>query len=350
MDGTVMYKIASLSSVWVTFDTYETDIANVEVGDNVTFSVESYPGEIFEAEVTYIDPTLDPQSRTATVRAEADNPNRRLKPEMLAEGVVSSDIGKGQEQLLVPKSAVLWTGERSVVYVKKPNTSLPTFEFREVVLGQRVGDRYVVKSGLQSGEEVVTHGNFKIDSAAQLAGKASMMNKNPSGTMPAGHDHGSMEMETSKADTIEKSHQHTDHLSSLVEHYLAMKDALSGDRFEEAQEKLTGFREEVTQSAEEHAAIYEEHHAAMVQALEVGAQSRNIQELRSAFADISDHLVKTLENQDYSGKELYWQYCPMAENQEGANWISEQKDISNPYMGGKMPTCGSTEKKITQES
>lgn len=355
MEGTVMYKIANLSSVWVTFDAYETDIANVEVGDNVTFGVESYPGETFEAEVTYIDPTLDPQSRTATIRAEAENPNRRLKPEMLAEGIVFSDVEGGREQLLVPKSAVLWTGERSVVYVKKPNTTQPTFEFREVVLGQRVGDRYVVKSGLQSGEEVVTHGNFKIDSAAQLAGKASMMNQNPDGAMPRGHDHGSMEIETSKADTTEKSHQHSEHLSALVNHYLAIKNALSNDQFEEAQAQLEGFRNEVTRSAEmndhpEHSAMHETHHAAMVEAVEAGVQSQNIKELRSAFADISDHLVKALENQGYNGKELYLQYCPMAESQEGANWISDQKGISNPYMGAQMPTCGSTEKMITQES
>ena len=355
MEGTVMYKIANLSSVWVTFDAYETDIANVEVGDNVTFSVESYPGETFEAEVTYIDPTLDPQSRTATVRAEAENPNRMLKPEMLAEGIVSSDVGQGQEQLLVPKSAVLWTGERSVVYVKKQNTSQPTFEFREIVLGQRVGDQYVVKSGLQLGERVVTHGNFKIDSAAQLAGKASMMNKNPDGTMPRGHDHGSMEMETSKADTAEEPHQHTEHLSALVDHYLAMKGALAGDKFEVAKQQLTAFRKEVTQSTAmidhpEHSAMHEKHHAAMMEAVEAGAQSQNIQELRSAFANISDHLVMALENQGYKGKELYLQYCPMAENEDGASWISEQKDISNPYMGTQMPTCGSTEKMLTPGS
>lgn len=206
-----MYKIANLSSVWVTFDAYESDIANIEEGDQISFSVQSYPGETFEANITYIDPTLNSQSHTATVRAEAENPNRRLKPEMLAEGIVSSQVGSGTEQVLVPKSAVLWTGERSVVYVKKPNASQPTFEFREVMLGQRVGDQYVIKSGVEPGEEVVTHGNFKIDSAAQLAGKASMMNQNPDGTKPAGHDHGSMEMETSEADTTEESHQHTEH-------------------------------------------------------------------------------------------------------------------------------------------
>lgn len=208
MEGTVMYKIVNLSSVWLTFDVYESDIANVEAGDRISFSVESYPGETFEAEVTYINPTLDPQTRTATVRAETDNPDRRLKPEMLAEGVLTSKVADGREQLLVPKSAVLWTGERSVVYVKKPDAGKPTFEFREVVLGQRVGDKYVVKSGLRPGEAVVTHGNFKIDSAAQLSGKASMMNQDPDGSKPAGHDHGSEQMDMEPSTAKGGSHQH----------------------------------------------------------------------------------------------------------------------------------------------
>ncbi len=199
MEGTVMYEIANLSTVWVTFEAYEHDLAGLSEGDDVLFTVEAYPGKTFEAEITYIDPTLDPQSRTATVRVETPNPERRLKPQMLAEGVISSEISGGKEQTLIPRSAVLWTGERSVVYVQKPNTEQPTFEFREVELGPRVGDQYVVKSGVEEGEEVVTKGNFKIDSAAQLAGKASMMNKNPDGSKPAGHNHGSME-ETNEQD------------------------------------------------------------------------------------------------------------------------------------------------------
>lgn len=181
--GGVMYKIADLSRLWVIFQAYENDLAALEKGDTVEFTVGAYPGETFNARITYIDPVLNSMKRTVSVRAEVANSNNRLKPEMLAEGVVSSTLDKGTNQLLVPKSAVLWTGERSVVYVKKPNTKQPTFEFREVVLGQRVGDQYVVKSGLEAGEEVVTNGNFKIDSAAQLAGKASMMNQNPDGAM-----------------------------------------------------------------------------------------------------------------------------------------------------------------------
>ncbi|MEL7832703.1 efflux RND transporter periplasmic adaptor subunit [Fodinibius sp. Rm-B-1B1-1] len=182
--GTVMYQMADLSTVWVVFNAYEKDLAVLNTGDDIRFTVESYSGETFEAKVTYIDPTLDSQSRTVKVRSEVQNKNGRLKPQMLAEGVISSVIAEGREQTLIPKSAVLWTGERSVVYVQKPDADRPTFEFREIELGPRVGDRYVIRSGVKAGEKVVTNGNFKIDSAAQLAGKASMMNKNPAEGKP----------------------------------------------------------------------------------------------------------------------------------------------------------------------
>lgn len=346
--GSLMYKIADLSMVWIMFDAYESDLAGLQTGDQVSFSVQAYPGEPFEAEVTYIDPILDSQSRTANIRAEAENPDGRLKPQMLAEGIVSSNIYGGRKQVLIPKSAVLWTGERSVVYVQKPNTSQPTFEFREVILGQRVGDQYIVKSGLQPGEQVVTHGNFKIDSAAQLAGKASMMNQNPDGTMPKGHDHGSIEMETSKADSTNKPHQHTEHLSMLIERYLAVKNALTNDQFEEAKEQLADFREEVMQSAAmnnhpEHSEMHQKHHAAMVKAVGAGSDAETLEQLRTAFIDISENLAKAVQNQGYNKEQLFLQFCPMADNKNGANWISESRVVSNPYMGQKMPTCGSTE-------
>jgi Cu(I)/Ag(I) efflux system membrane fusion protein len=125
--GSVMYKMADLSRLWVMFQAYENDLAGLDKGDSVEFTVGAYPGETFNARITYIDPVLNSIKRTVSVRAEVANPNNRLKPEMLAEGVVSSTLDKGTDQLLVPKSAVLWTGERSVVYVKKPNTEQPTF-------------------------------------------------------------------------------------------------------------------------------------------------------------------------------------------------------------------------------
>jgi len=98
--------------------------------------------------------------------------------------------GHRHDSLLIPASAVLKTGNRAIVYVKVP-VDKPTFEGREIVLGPRVGDQYVVKSGLSAGEKVVAKGNFKIDSAMQILAKPSMMNANPDmdKAQPMNHQH-----------------------------------------------------------------------------------------------------------------------------------------------------------------
>lgn len=177
-EGTVMYTVADLSRLWILFDAYETDLAAVEPGDSVQFTVRSHPGKTFQAEITWVDPFIDPKTRTAAVRAEVDNTDGTLKPEMLARGIVRGGGNEGK-QLLIPRSAVMWTGKRSLVFVRQTEADVPTFEPRLVTLGQRAGDHYVITAGLEEGEQVVTHGNFKLDSAAQLADKLSMMNREP---------------------------------------------------------------------------------------------------------------------------------------------------------------------------
>ena len=99
-----------------------------------------------------------------------------LKPEMYATAEVSAPLQGYKDQITVPQTAVLWTGKRSIVYVKQPDTSTPTFLMREVELGPSLGNAYVILKGLSEGEEVVTNGVFSIDASAQLEGKQSMMN------------------------------------------------------------------------------------------------------------------------------------------------------------------------------
>ena len=100
----------------------------------------------------------------------------------------------------------------------------------------------------------------------------------------------------------------------------------------------------------EHSKMHQQHHAAMVEAVNAGADAKNLEELRSAFIAISDNLAKAVENQGYDERQLYLQYCPMADNKEGASWISENRQIFNPYMGKKMPSCGSTERALSPGS
>ena len=131
----------------------------------------------FVSKIVFVDPVINPTTRTASVRATINNYNKALKPEMFLEGIVNN-VKSNKESVIVPKSAVLWTGERSVVYIKLPNLSTPSFEFREVTLGESNGANYTVLNGLSNGDEVVTNGAFVIDASAQLNNQSSMMNRN----------------------------------------------------------------------------------------------------------------------------------------------------------------------------
>ncbi len=224
--GTPIYTIADLSQVWVMLEAYESDLTWIHYGQPVSFTAESLPGEVFEGVVSFIEPVLNPATRTVRVRVNVDNPEGRLKPEMFVQGHIRSQIATGgrvvhpelagkwispmhpevvkdgpgactvcgmplvpaedlgyvpaqvsdeDKPLIIPKTAPLITGKRAVVYVAVPNTERPSFEGREIVLGPRAGDYYLVTSGLEPDERVVTHGTFKIDSALQVMAKPSMM-------------------------------------------------------------------------------------------------------------------------------------------------------------------------------
>ncbi|MGD2033731.1 MAG: efflux RND transporter periplasmic adaptor subunit [Bacteroidales bacterium] len=182
-EGTPLFQVTDLSRVWVLFEAYESDLPWIKLRDRVKFRIKSLPGEDFEGRVAFIDPVIDPRTRVAQVRLVLGNPELKLKPEMFADGVLTSSIAGNNKDLLIPKTAVLWTGKRAVVYVRVPEREQPVFQYRQIVLGPEAGKFYVVEEGLDEGEEVAVNGVFKIDAAAQLAGKPSMMN--PSFAEPA---------------------------------------------------------------------------------------------------------------------------------------------------------------------
>jgi membrane fusion protein, copper/silver efflux system len=183
-EGTVLFDIADLSKVWIMFDAYESDLQFLHIGEKLTFTLQALPGTNFKGNIIFIDPVIDPVTRVAKVRVETGNQSGILKPEMFATGIVSSVLSEYRENVVIPQSAVLWTGKRSVVYVKEPGSSEPVFKIREVELGPMLGDSYIIAGGLREGEEIVTNGTFSVDAAAQLEGKPSMMNPEGAQTSP----------------------------------------------------------------------------------------------------------------------------------------------------------------------
>jgi membrane fusion protein, copper/silver efflux system len=189
--GDLLYSLADLSSLWVNAHAYESDLHWIKPGSEVSFLVQSIPGTVFKATVDFIQPTLDRSTRSVIVRINVANPDGKLKPGMFIDARLSSEITEydGYTPLLIPASAALITGERGVVYVRKPHTERPTYEPRTVTLGPRAGDFFIVKAGLREGEIVVTEGGFFIDSELQIRGQTSMMQPEGGGAMP-GHQHG----------------------------------------------------------------------------------------------------------------------------------------------------------------
>jgi membrane fusion protein, copper/silver efflux system len=174
-EGSVLYEISDLSRVWVLFDAYESDLPFLKKGDKIDFTIQALPGTDFSGSIMFIDPIIDPVNRVAKVRVEINNPGAKLKPEMFATGIIKSNLEEFKDKLVIPRSAVLWTGKRSIVYVKQPGEE-PVFKMREIELGPMLGESYVITGGLNEGDEIVTQGAFSVDAAAQLEGKPSMMN------------------------------------------------------------------------------------------------------------------------------------------------------------------------------
>jgi Cu(I)/Ag(I) efflux system membrane fusion protein len=163
MAGDALYKIADLSTVWVEGEVFEQDLPSVRLGQRVAAEVEALPGEEFSGRITYIYPTLNPETRTARVRVELPNPGLRLKPGMYATFRLT---GAARAAVLtVPRSAVLATGERSLVFVRRADGML---EPREVVTGAATDTRVEVLRGLAAGETVVASATFLVDAESNL--------------------------------------------------------------------------------------------------------------------------------------------------------------------------------------
>lgn len=160
--NTTVYTIADHSKIWVQVDIYENEISMIKLGQNAKMTLASFPGEVFEGEVKFINPHLNSKTRTVKVRLEFPNPDLRLLPEMYADVILDIPMG---EKLTIPDSAILRTGKKDIVFVDKGNGNI---EIRRVELGPKAGGYYEVLRGLTEGEEVVSRANFLIDSESKI--------------------------------------------------------------------------------------------------------------------------------------------------------------------------------------
>ena len=407
--GMQLYTIADFSTVWAKLDAYESDLAWLKYGQEVEIQTEAYPGDVFKGRIAFIDPVLDAQTRTVKVRVNVPNSDSKLKPEMFVHaqvrssvaaggkvldpklagkwmcpmhpeivkaqpgtcdicgmplekaeslGFVSAQVLKGEKvPLVIPATAPLITGKRAVVYVQVPGKE-GTFEGREIVLGPRAGDFYVVRDGLRESELVVVNGAFKIDSALQILAKPSMMNPEGGGPPPA-HQHGGGTPSgppggSSPAGApapavpgkIEPLGAFKTQLHTVYQAYLMVQEALANDDKEKAASTVETARRaldavDMKLLEEEAHMFWMKHLAPLQKAVKEMTDAKTIEAIRAAFSPFSEELLAVVRAFGTGMNEpVYVLKCTMAFGGRGAVWLQKTSATRNPYFGKAMPQCG----------
>ncbi|WP_370477083.1 efflux RND transporter periplasmic adaptor subunit [Tamlana flava] len=349
--GQPVLKITNLSTVWANFDVYENQIDKFKKGQEVSITTNAYPNKTFKGKVDFIGPILNTKTRTLALRVVLNNKDDVFKPGMFVSAKIESIKNTDNEVLTIPSSAVLWTGERSVVYLK-PNTEQPVFEMREVDLGSRIADTYEVLQGLEAGNEIVTNGTFTVDAAAQLQGKKSMMNKEGSKTI-TGHE-GHLGMESEKAEVvnerIEVPKLFQNQLKNVYNSYIDLKNALVKEELKNAANASKSLLEDLP-NMDMSLLKGDAHNRWMVLEKDIKSsamsisKSSSIKGQRGYFKELSSKLIQAIQSFGVDEK-VYVEYCPMADNNKGAYWLSKEEKVINPYFGSAMLNCGEVKQVI----
>lgn len=415
--GTRIYTIADLTRVWIKLEAYESDLQWLRYGQELEFETEAYPGELFKGRVAFIDPILDAKTRTVKLRVNVDNADGRLKPEMFVRAIVHSKIAEGGRiidaelagkwispmhpeiikdepgtcdvcgmplvraesldfvsvetgdatpPLVIPASAPLKTGKRTLIYLAIPDAP-GRFEGREIVLGPRAGDYYIVKEGLAEGEQLVVHGNFKIDSAMQIVAKPSMMNPAGGGSAPGHHhaEHAGQQLQDTLTVLPEPRSEIKQPVTAMAVpasfraqldpaylSYVKMQAALSRDDLDGAKEAAKSFQADVTRA--DMTLLNGDAHNLWMKELgqlstttEMIGRAKTIDDARFSFALISEGTIAVAKHFGAGDLSLHRFHCPMAFDGRGADWLQVKERTENPFFGSAMFRCGTLEETIT---
>lgn len=439
--GEHIYTVADLNNIWARLDAYESDLTWLHFGQRVELEAEAYPGAIFEGVISFIEPVMDAKTRTVKIRVNVDNAEQKLKPGMFAKATVHSQIARGgkvmdpllagkwiapmhpeivrdapghcpicgmeltraedlgyvsatdeaSKPLVVPATAVLMTGKRAVVYVEVPDADQPTYEGREVVLGPRAKDYYLVEEGLAEGERVVVHGSFKIDSALQIQAKPSMMSmgkeneeepfavkaeeppavgnseppsrptSRPSAENDGSHVHGStgeeppVDADPSRSDHEEHSSAsdpgpgfgspHAE-LNPVYDAYFALYRSMLSEDLAEIKKSFSLLDEAardvvLTGATDQGRRIWNRASRQVRDATSGGSKSVSLRHAKRRFQAASIAVVDLDEAFGHVGGETYYlAECPRAKDGTWQVWLQRDAGIANPYLASENPSCG----------
>ena len=381
-EGTQIYSIANLDYLWVELDAYESDLQWLHYAQEVNFTAEALPGEEFKGRISFIHPVLNNKTRTVKIRVNVDNKDRRLKPDMFVRAKVRVNInaagkvidhalagkwispmhpeiisdkpgpcpvcdmplvkaeeygftpkGNQESPLVIPSSAPLITGKRSVVYLKSRNNE-GVYEGRTITLGLKAADYYIVKSGLKQGDLVVTKGAFKIDSALQILAKPSMMSEDVS----------ALEYNYKLTLPFKKS------VTAVYKKYDQISVELSKDRISNIKKNVESLLDSLQNVVETEETEPAEHWRKISREIELAANvfslSNDIESARKSFERLSLAMINSVRVFG-SLEDINLAYCPMAFNDKGAAWLQFSNELANPYFGSKMFSCGDFKEKFS---
>jgi len=338
--GTKLYRIADMSRVWVMVSLYEYQLPFVSEGQTAIMTLPYFPGQEFEGRVIYIYPTLDERTREVKARVEFDNPHGLLKPGMFASVELRATLAR--DRVVVPREAVIDTGERQVAFV---SLGEGRFEPRDVRLGAE-GDGGVVEvlDGLDAGEKVVTSGQFLLDSEARMReGLAKMIR----GDLAA--DQEATVAVAEVGDLVPLPAAADAALADLLDAYFTIQETLSGDSTDGAAAAGDRIAKAVDALLDieipDHPHSWHRHDEVATIRGEAIALTKAppIADARLAFADLSvalSKLVRATGVPKAVPAEVQELHCPMyREDQGGTIWLQPAGDVHNPYYGAKMLEC-----------
>ena len=335
--GQGLFKIADLNSLWAEFDVYENQISQIKTNQAIEIRTNALPGKVIATKISFIDPIVNGNTRTVTMRADIRNSTAEFKPGMFVSGTLTLETASAT--IMVPSSAVLWTGKRSLVYVKT-KANQPVFEMRSIQIGKKIGDAYEVISGLKSGEEIVSNGAFTVDAAAQLQGKKSMMNQTDETSMKMGMSYERMKV----------SAKFQAQLKSIFNTYISLKDALIKENFKAAKQHSSAMKTNLSKVDMKllKGASHKDWMTISKNLTGLTEQFENASDIkgqRAVFKPLSEQFILAIEKYGIN-QEVYAQFCPMADNDKGGYWLSVEDKILNPYFGDQMLGCGEVAKTI----
>lgn len=382
--GETLFEISNLNKLWLIADAYELDLPFLRYGQRVDFKIAAVPGKIFKGRVIYIDSVVDLNTRAAKVRVIVDNEEGLLKPGMYltatiysqldANGIAKAESLKGkwispmhpqvikdgpgrcdicgmelvpaenlinesntndEFPLVIPASAPLITGKKAVVYVEKEPG---IYEPKTIIIGSKIGNKYIVVSGLDEGENVVSKGNFKIDSELQIKssneGMLKLLDENA-------------KEKNNKLKAIDNENSNTV-IIAVSAFYFDIQKTLSEDNLPASLKSYTLFNSYVKNLTVLQKSDFDKitgvDLSKTVEMISNLNENSNIDTARDKFFDLTVALSPLLTHLKHLIKADSFKFsCSMAFDGKGAYWFQDTKEIANPYFGNSMKTCGSEE-------